>query len=269
MARKRVKFSDTDHDQPHFPPERTIRLLVGIKSAIGMVESRAVSFEDLEQLSGRSAGTIASWMEGTRMQQLEFLFALLERVPPRLRHDLLDAACRTHPTLQHPRLAHDPIAVSRLEDLLERRTGLSVIHGAPEHARAFLLNALGNSTREVNFGQQPVVGIEIHRVASWAPALGILHISPHTEMRQQLQRAYSKIKQSVDGSMILLGGVWSRIPEVHSEIRSLSTRCHVIVADEFLKPEDLVRRVPGPVKIITIAPAREQLEWIRVTVQDG
>lgn len=268
MARKRTESNGTS-EQIHFPPERIVRLLVGIKSSISMAEARTVSAEDLEKLTGRPAGTIGSWLEGARMHQLEFLFALLERVPLGLRHELLDAACRAHPTLQNPKLAHDPVAVSRLEALLKQRTGVTVVHGAPEHARAFLLDALGNSTRWANFGQQPVVGVEIQTVAAWGPVPGVFYLSSHADTRQQFQRAWSKIQQAENGSLILLGGLWGRSPNVHSEIGALAARCHIIVADEIPKPEDLVRRVPGPVHILTVAPAREQPEWIRVTIQGG
>jgi hypothetical protein len=100
MAGKQTESNEAaGYNNLLFPPERIVRLLVGIKSAIGLAEARAVSFEGLEQLSGRPAGTIGSWFEGARMNQLEFLFNLLERVPSRLRHDLLDAACRTQPKM--------------------------------------------------------------------------------------------------------------------------------------------------------------------------
>jgi hypothetical protein len=270
MARKQTAANGTvDNNHSHFPQKRIVRLLVGIKSTISLAEGRAVSFEDLEQLSGRPAGTIGSWFEGARMNQLEFLFALLERVPARLRYELLDATCRLQPTLQHPRLAHDPIALSRLETLLKQRAGFTIIHGGPEHARAFLLNALGNSVREVNCGQQPVVGVEFQPVSVWAPVPGIIHLSSHAEIGQHLQRVWSKIKQANDGSLILLGSIWNRISHLHAEIVHQAARCHVLVADDFLKPEDLVRRIPGPVHILTVAPAREQPEWIRVTIQGG
>jgi hypothetical protein len=232
-----------------------------------MAEARTVSFEDLEQLSGRPAGTIGSWFEGARMNQVEFLFALLERVPQRLRYELLDVTCRTQPTLQHPKLAHDPLAVSHLEVLLKQRAGFTAIHGGPEHARAFLLDALGNSSREVNAGQQLAVGAELHRVPAWATVPGVIPLSPHAEIRPQVQRAWSKIEQADDGSLVLLGALWNQVPHLHSEILHLATRCHVVVADEFTKPEELVRRVPGRVHVLTVAPAREQAEWIRVAVQ--
>jgi hypothetical protein len=270
MARKRTESNETGNNHHlQFPQERIVRLLQGIKSAIGLAEARAVGFEDLEQLSGRPAGTIGSWFEGARMNQLEFLFALLERVPSRLRYELLDGVCRAHPTLKHPKLAHDPIVVSRLESLLKQPAGFSVIHGSPEHARVFLLAALGNSTREVNSGQQSALAMDTHRVSSWAPVPGIIHLSPHADIRQQLQRAWSTIKQANDGSLILLGGVWNRVSHLHSEIVHLAMRCHVIVADEFPKPEDVARGIPGPVHLLTVAPAREQPEWIRVTIQRG
>jgi hypothetical protein len=266
MARKQIQSNGTS-EQIHFPPERIVRLLVGIKSIISMAEARTVSIEDLEELTGRPAGTIGSWLEGGRMHQLEFLFALLERLPLGLRHELVDAACRAHPTLHNPKLAHDPVAVSRLEALLKQRTGFTAVHGGPEHARAYLLSALGNSTRWANFGQQAVVGLDFQTLAPWAPVPGVTHLSPHADNRQQFQHAWSKIKQAEDGSLILLGGVWSRFPSVHSEVGALAARCHIIVADEMLKPEDLARRVPGPVHILAVAPAREQPEWIRITVQ--
>ncbi len=268
MARKRSESNEVVNGaHVDFPPERIMRLLHGIKSAISLAEARTVSFEDLEQLSGRPAGTIGSWFEGSRMNQLEFLLALLERVPTGLRHELLDATCRVQPTLQHPKLAHDPIAVSRLETLLKQRAGFTLIHGGPEHARAFLLNALGNSARQIHSGQQSVFGVGFEPLTAWAPVPGTLRLSPHIEIRQQFQRAWSKIQKANDGSLILLGHVWNRVPYVHPEIVQLARRCHVLVADELLKPEDLVRRVPGKGHILTVIPAREQPEWIRVTFQ--
>ena len=270
MARKKNRSNGTtDNNDPHFPPERVVRLLVGIKSTISFAESRVVGFEDLEQLSGRPAGTIGSWFEGARMNQLEFLFSLLERVPPGLRHGLLDAIYRMQPTLKDPKLAHDPVALTRLETLLMQRAGFTVIHGGPRHARSFLLNALGNSTREINCGQQSVVGVELQHVSVWAPVPGIIHLSPHAEIRQQFERAWAKIKQADDGSLIMLGHIWNRVSHLHTEIEQLAQRCHVLVADEFLKPEDLVRRIPGPVHKISVALAREQPEWIRVSIQGG
>lgn len=270
MARKEIGSKETvGNIHHHFPPERIVRFLVGIKSTISLAEARTVSFEDLEKLSGRPVGTISSWFEGARMNQLEFLLALLERVPARLRNELLDATCRLQPTLQHPKLAHDPIALSRLEKLLKQPAGFTIIGGGPEHARAFLWNALGNSTREVNLGKQFVCGVAIHDVAAWAPIPGIIHLSPQPEIRQQFQRVWSKIKQRNDGSLILLDHVWNRVSDLHPEIVDLAARCHVLVADEFLKLEDLVHRVPSPVHILTVTPAREQPEWIRVTIQSG
>jgi len=131
------------------------------------------------------------------------------------------------------------------------------------------LNALGNSAREVNFGQQRVVGVEIQPVSVWAPVPGIIHLSPHGEIRQQLQRAWSKIKQANNHSLILLGHVWNRVSHLHPEILHLAERCHVVVAEEIQNAEDLVRRAPGPVHMFTVAPAREQPEWIRITAQGG
>ena len=268
MARKRSE-SNGNNNHLHFPPERILRLLQGIKSAIGLAEARGISFDDLERLSGRPAGTIGSWFEGARMIQLEFLFALLERVPPVLRRDLINASCRVQPTLQHPKLAHDPIALGRLETLLKQRIGFTIIQGGLEHARAFVLNALGNSAREVEFTHRSIFGVQIQPVSAWAPVPGIIQLSTQPEPRQQVQRAWPKIQQANDGSLILLGHVWNRVSHLHPEIAQLARRCHVVLADDPLKTEDLVRRISGPVHILTVSAAREQPEWIRVSVQGG
>ena len=203
------------------------------------------------------------------MHQLEFLLALLERMPARFRHEVLDAACRDQPIFQHPKLAHDPVAVSRLETLLKQRVRFTIIHGGPMPARAFLLDAFGNSTREVNLGQQFVFGVNLQPVSTWAPVPGVLQISASTNLQQEFHRRWSKIKQVADGSLILMGHVWHRVSHLHPEIVQLAARCHVVVADEFPDPEDLVRRVPGPVHRLLVAPAREEPEWIRVTIQGG
>ena len=270
MVRKKTESNGTNGNHHlRFPPARILRLLAGVRAAIGLAEGRNVGFEDLEQLSYRPTGTISGWFAGVRMTQLEFLLALLERVPACLRHDLLDAACRVQPALQHPKLAHDSIATSRLETLLKQRAGFTIIYGAPEHARAFLLDALGNSSRVVNSGQQSVVGVNLQAVSVWAPVPGIMQFSVTANPQQELQRRWSRIQKAEDGSLILLGHVWHRVSHLHPDIIQLAARCHVVVADEFLDPDDLVRRVPGPVHRLGVAPAREEPEWIRVAIQGG
>lgn len=267
MARKRNESRSLQDDKSSFPPERVIRLLHGLRAAISLAEARSVSFEDLEWLSGRPVGTIASWFDGSRMSQLEFLFSLLERLPERLRSQLLNSTCRIQPTLHHSALAHDPIAVSQLEALLRQRVGITIIRGAPEHARAFALAALGNSTRQINNGQQLVLGVEFQAVPAWTPVPGIVRMSPNAKIVPEFQRAWSRVQTASNGSLILLGGIWNRVPDLHSEIVHLAGRCHVIIADDMPKADGLARTSDLPVHVITVSAVHERPEWIRVTLQ--
>lgn len=267
MARKRSETEAAGQANQSFPAERIIKLLYALKSAISMAETRALSLDDLEQLTGRPAGTIGSWFDGVRMHQVEFLFSLLERLPRKLREELVETTCRIQPNLRHPALAHDPLAVSQLDVLLRQRIGFTAIRGSPEHARAFVLNALGNSAREVSRGQQPVTGVELQCVSSWAPVPGVIRLTSNGEIRRQIQVAWAAAKEVQDGGLVLLGGIWGQVAYLHPEIVHLAARCHVIIADPFPRAEELPRRLPEPAHILTVAPAREQPEWFRVTVQ--
>jgi len=265
MALKQTESNeDRDTTNPNHPRQRIVRLLVGLKNALGLAEGRTIGFGDIESLTGRPGGTFASWCDGTRVQQLEFLVAILERLPVRLWQPLLESACRTHPTLQHPKLAHDSVVISHLEELLQQKNGFTVIQGGPEHMRAFLLAALGNSFRQISAGQRPVAGFDLHGAHAWVRVPGITYLSPHTE----IQRASAQLIQPPAGALVLLGRVWNNAPHLHAAITRLANDRHVVVADATtFKLEDLARRSRNPVHLLTVAPAREQPEWIRVTIQ--
>jgi hypothetical protein len=52
---------------------------------------------------------------------------------------VINECCRELPMLGHPRLAHDPLAVSSMESLLLRTDGLTWVQNGTEFHRTFLL----------------------------------------------------------------------------------------------------------------------------------
>lgn len=271
MARKRAKSDGTPgNEQARFPPERIVRFLQQLRSALSLTEGRTINLEILEELTGRSAATIRSWCDGVRMQQLEFVFSLLERLPQRLRNDVIDQTCRVIPSLSHPKLAHDPLALSLLKELLEKRRGFTVIQGEPQHMGSFLMHALGNSYRATNAKPGSVTGLDIQAIPTWAAIPGMLRVSECESTPAGLRETWSKLRKAENGSLILLkGGTANRNPEFQSDILEIGTRCHVVITDMLVKTQDMARRLHLPFHVVTVAPAREQPEWIRVIVSGG
>ncbi len=154
--------------------------------------------------------------------------------------------------------------VSHLEELLQQKNGFTVIQGGPEHMRAFLLAALGNSFRQISAGQRPVTGFDLHGAHAWVPVPGITYLSPQTE----IQRAPAQLIHPPADALILLGRVWNNATHLHAAITKLANDRHVVVADGLnFKLDELMRRFRKPAHLLTVAPAREQPEWIRVNIQ--
>jgi hypothetical protein len=133
-----MEFAQTNSQEarcqaPPFPPERVRKLLLNLKSSLGREEGQPLSFEDRGPIAGRPSNTLASWCESGEAHQIQALLASLERLPEQARHQLLDEACRIHPTLLHRRLNHDFLANSHLKEILRKPSGFTLIRGNPAH----------------------------------------------------------------------------------------------------------------------------------------
>lgn len=196
---------------------------------------------------------------------LEFLLTLLERLPKNLRGRVIAGACRIHPSLLHPSLAHDPTAVCRLEMMLRQASGLTIIQGQ-EHLRPFLLGAMANSVRRVQHRKVPVHGLET-QVTPFTQPIGVTNTQSYRDA-DLLNRRVSELKQAPEGSLILLGGDWWKVNGLEAEVGRLATRCNVVAADApvFNQISSLSLH---PIQVITLSRVREQPEWIQVAFQDG
>jgi hypothetical protein len=255
---------------PLFPAPRITKLLLDLKASLGQAEGQALSYDDWAQIAGRPANTIASWCAGGAAHQLEVLLASLERLTQEERHRLIDRACRDYPTLRHPRLAHDFVACSHLATLLRQTSGLTLIQGAPEHMRTFLVNALGNSASALELKKVAVAGVDIHQLDQFVPVIGVAYLGNLLragEIERQCKRLWPAVR-AARARLVLLNDIWRRVPALQTEILDLARTSHVVVADALaLKPGDLTSRVPTPTHLVTVSPAREQPAWIRVEIQ--
>ena len=253
---------------PLFPPERVRKLLLNLKSCLGWAEGQPLSFEDWSSIAGRPGNTLASWCESGEAHQLQALFASLERLPEATRHQLIDETCRTHPTLQHRKLSHDCLATSRLKKILLKTSGTTLIQGNPAHMRTFLLVAIGNSFNQAHPGVRAVAGLDIHPAEALAPVIGVTYL-PNLNgagIAKRINEAWRFIRGSA-ARLLLVNGALGRAPELQEEIARCARQAHVIIADEYeVTPRDIGRSFPPPVHLLTVAPAREVPEWIRVEI---
>jgi hypothetical protein len=254
---------------PLFPSPRITKLLLDLKATLGQALGQSLSYDDWAQIAGRPGNTIANWCSGGPAHQLEVLLASMERLTPEERHRLLDHACRDYPTLGHPKLAHDFVACSRLATLLRQPSGLTFIQG-PEHMRTFLLSALGHSGGALDPQRAPVTGVDIHRPDHFVPVIGLSYLN-NLLRASDIEREFKRIWPALGAAnarLILLNGIWQHVPALQSEILDAVRESHLVIADALtLKPAGLTRYAPTPVHVVTVSPARERPEWIRVEIQ--
>ncbi len=99
---------------------------------------------------GQLPTTTSYWLGGSHQPHLTSLFCLLEQLTPEERIRVVTKLCRELPTLEDPRLRHDPNTVSALKKLLGLETGLTFISGGTADQRTFLLSALGHQFYRVD-----------------------------------------------------------------------------------------------------------------------
>jgi hypothetical protein len=252
-----------------FPPERVRKLLVNLKTCLGWAEGQPLSFEDWSPIVCRPANTLASWCESGEAHQIQALLASLERLPEQVRHQLLDEACRIHPTLQHRRLGHDFLATSRLKEILGKPSGFTFIQGHPAHMRTFLLVALGNSFNQAHPGGKAVSGLDAQPAETLAPVLGVTYVADPlnaSRVAKWITEAWLRVRAS-SARLFLFNGILSHAPEMQNEIAGCARRAHVIVANGVgLNLRDLGKGFPPPVHLISVSPSREVPEWIKVEI---
>ncbi len=257
--------------QPPAFPLAGNKLLERAGAAVGASRGYPLRNVELARLMGRSESTTSFWLGVYPHPHLVAYFCLLEQLSPTERHRVVDDACRDLPTLDHPRLRHNPITVTALKTLLSQPSGLTLITGGTAHQRTFLLTAFGHSFRRADRLHRGPVGIDLHQPDWFVPVESLTYISatkhPPAELVHTVGAVWSTLRSSAS-PLVLLNDVWAAAPRLHNELLTLAVTRHVISADQdVLSGRDLALDRVQPIHVLAVSAARETPSLLAVDVQ--
>lgn len=249
---------------------RVARLLLRTRDSLHSALGSSPTYPELEEWTGMAEGTIKDWCNNKGRPIAEFVLQLLERVPEKQRHEILDSACRVFPTLDHPRLKCDQTIISRLKTMVSQPRGVVFIQGGNDESRTFLLTAMGYAFLGLTARPHRLVGLDAHEPDWFVPLPGVRYLPNMFQPAKLLQAAkdnWPKVQFSgarlvvFNGTGVVLGGF-------HRQVKSLTGRCSVIVAEAAqLKPSLVKRASHGPVHIVTVSKHPENGKGIDVAIE--
>lgn len=191
--------------------------------------------KQMAELLGMPKSTLHDWLEGQMPEQIQALICGFERLSETERRTLLRDFCRDCPRVDHPAIVHDPNAVTRLKEILERPTGLTWICGPSRRHRTFILNALGNASR-LNAPSQRIVGFDTKPPRIFAPVPGVWYSrqEPEPEWSSRLVNQIWPWLLNSDFDVLILNGVISVAPHLLTDVLRISDSRRVLLADEHL-----------------------------------
>ena len=206
----------------------------GLKASLERVEcarGERLTQKRFAELIGMPSSTINDWYKGRLVNQIKAFICGLERLSEGQRISFLRQVSRDCFRLQDPRLAHDAQSVSALAELVREPAGLTFIAGGSDTARTFLVTAMGNSAG----GEIRACGLDAHLPYTFVPVSGVFYLrkSCSAVELQTLLRGVWPLLANAEAQLLLLNGIWSRVPEIHAKITELSRRRNVLVADDF------------------------------------
>lgn len=251
-------------------PRRTTLLLRKLRSALEGAVGRQLALDEISEITWEPKSTLSDWFGGSGQPSIEAVLRLMERLPPGQRHQILDLApvTRCYPSLEHPRISHDQVAISTLITLLRQSAGTTIVHSEREELMTFLVTAMGHSYRHMNGGGM-VTGFDVHFPDWFVEVPGILYL----DNLQRAENLESELKMSWDAitvgsGLLILDGVWPRLPGILEQIRELGKSRHVVVGCNTQLPNDGNQiEVPGPAHIINVLPDRTAGDRIFLKIQ--
>lgn len=271
MKRRTRSSEQTSKDiikSPAFPLAG-YKLFERLGVAVAASRGYSLSNVELARLMGQAASTAHYWFNVSPGPHVVSCFCLLEQLSRDERHRLVDALCRELPSLDNPRLAHDPVAVGAMKKLLAQPAGITLVAGNTAHVRTFVLNALGHTYCKVDRRHCTPIGLDVHEPDWFVPIETVAYLKNLLRpiQQQELVRAVWLQIRNSKTPLVLLNGVWSLVPELRKEIVVLASQRHVIVADQPLpNPTDLTRGAAHPVHILTVSAFSENSSRIKVEV---
>jgi hypothetical protein len=251
-----------------YEPDRVRPLMRAIKGELEALQGREIPYEELASYAGQARSSVFDKLQRAEQPQVEALLRWIERLPESVRIRLINSACRCCPTLDSPRLNHDPAQVSRLKTLLRQANGLTVIQGGTEGLRTFLVTAMGHTCTMLEPERRRVCGIDAHEPDWFVPVEDVTYLHNMLDpvrLRESTRKAWP-ILAEMRSRLTILNGVWPAVRELREEMNQLALRRHLLLSDETrFRPEDLLQRGITPTHLLTVIEEKENR--IRVTIQ--
>ena len=262
---KRVPAS---HPNPQVT--RSARMLRRIQPWLQSQRSRVATFAEMEKWTGVPENTIRGWFAGQGNPAAEFVVALLERTPAKVRSEIIDEFCRDYPTLDHPRLSGDRAILSRLKTLIGQPRGFTFIQAQNEEVRTFLISALAHSFWTLVMPPRRVLGLDVHAADWFVPVPGVNYLNnilPPDELRRAARPVWPSVRNG-ETPLVIFNGLWSALPELQEKICAFAERCHVLVTDESrFDVERRAGRFPARMTLIAVGPSEIQSKELSLEIR--
>lgn len=217
------------------------------------------TFQRLGELVGRSKSTAHHWFGISEQPQVVALLCLLERLSEAQRQNFIESHCRVMPSFEHTAFAHEPANTGQLLELLRQPSGLTVVCGGTDEMRRFLVSAAGHAYRRAYGPKQRVTGIDVDRPNKMVPVESVFHVDPFqspSELKACLLNIWPRV-QTASATLVILNGIWQRIPELRPEILRCANHKHVVLAESGVPDLHAVRsRVSTPLHVVSVSAAQ-------------
>jgi len=250
--------------------KRVTRLLRRAQDSLHTAGGKIPSYAELEKWTGVPEGTVKDWFANNGRPTADFLLQLLERIPERLRLELLTQACRTCPVLDHPRFKCDQTIISQLKTISSQSRGISFIVGGNGESRTFLLTAMANAFLGMASRPRKVDGIDVHEPDWFVPLPGVRYLRNLFEpvsLRNTVRADWQEVRAG-EARLVVLNGVWSAVPNIQNDVLELAERAAIIVADSIVSTPLSSKRIKArPINIITISSSVDNAKEIMLRIE--
>lgn len=236
--------------------KRVTRLLQQAQDSLHSTLGTSPTNAEWAEWTGVSERTVQDWYNDKGRPTAEFVLQLLERINEKHRHDIVDSVCRVYPTLEHPRLKCDRTIISRLKTIACQPRGLVFIQGGNDESRTFLLSAIGYTFLSLTARPHRLVGLDAHEPDWFVPLPGVHYLGNLFHPAKLLQAArdnWPKL-QVPETHLVVLNATGVLMADFQRQIRALTARCSVVVAEAAPVKPSLVKKVShGPVHIVSVS----------------
>jgi hypothetical protein len=249
---------------------RVTRLLRRAQDCLRNAQGNAPTHRELGEWTQTAHATVTDWFNNKGRPTAEFLFQLLERLPEEKRQEMIESACRAWPSLGNPRLKCDQTVISLLKTIVCLPRGLVLVQGGNDENRTFVITAMGNAFLDLTARPHRLSGIDIHEPDWFVPLPGVCYLHNILLPAKVVQavREYWPSPPAHGAHLVVLNGLEAVMAHFGKQVRALSARCPVIIAETgIIKPALLKRCSAGPIHIITVGKHSENSKGIAVAVE--